>query len=346
MVEIAPSGGKLYIPVWKYVLFLVLFLFFCLGLALYMLNSHFGARFSWLESMRRYLSFASRFNPNLKAEDNFSDALRIHGLEAISSGRFRLFVSATTADGRPVTVLNPGELDLKMADSTGKGTQILIGRVRPMHMYTHLTNPISYSMVMDYSGSMFPSDLTAIESNFSEFSDEIEPDFSAAIIKFNTRANEITPLTSDKTEIEKGIARRVPLQNTAMYDAIDMGVEKIQGQPHLRFIVLTTDGNDNASFIDIDEAIRRCRIHNISVFVFGFGWLNVDTLRKLADETDGYYSYVTDSSGLGDWFKKLGQIINNVQVIEFSTSPDFTMPSTIELTINTPSGKITRTRSW
>lgn len=346
MVEIAPSGGKLYIPVWKYVLFLVLLLFFCLGLALYMLNSQYGARSGWLESMRRYLSFASRFNPNLKAEDNFSDSLRIHGLETIEPGRFRLFVSATTVDGSPVTVLNAGELDLKIADSSGKGTPISIIRVRPIHMHTQLINPISYSMVMDYSGSMFSSDLTAIENNFSEFSDEIEPDFSAAIIKFNTRANEITPLTSDKAEIERGILRRVPLQNTAMYDGIDMGVEKIQGQPHFRFIVLTTDGNDNASFIGIDEAIRRCRTHNISVFVFGFGWLNVETLRKLAQETDGYYSYVADSSSLGDWFKKLGQIINNVQVIEFSTSPDFSMPGSIELTLSTPSGKVTRTRSW
>ena len=346
MVEIAPSGGKLYIPVWKYVLFLALLLVLCLLFALYLLNSHFGAQFGWLESMRRYLSFASRLNPNLKAEDNFADALRIHGLEKIDPGRFRLFVSATKADGSPVTVLNPGELDLKIADNSGKGTPVMIDRVRPMHMYSHLTNPISYSMVMDYSGSMFPGDLTAIERNFSEFSNEIEPDFSAAIIKFNTRPVEIAPLTSDMTEIEQGISRRIPLQNTAMYDAIDMGVEKIQGQPHLRFIVLTTDGNDNASFIDMEEAIRRCRIHNISIFVFGFGWLNVNTLRELADRTDGYYSYVTNSSSLGDWFKKLGQIINNIQVIEFSTSPDFTMPGSMELTINTSSGKITRTRSW
>jgi uncharacterized protein YegL len=138
----------------------------------------------------------------------------------------------------------------------------------------------------------------------------------------------------------------VPLQNTALYDGIDKGVEKIQAQPHFKFIILTTDGNDNASISTIDDALRRCAQHNVSIFAFGFGWLDVKTLKKLAEETEGYYSYVPDSSNLDEWFKKLGHILNNIQVIEFSTDQDINAPGETQLTIDNQKQKLSRIRTW
>ncbi|GAB1352767.1 MAG TPA: VWA domain-containing protein [Candidatus Rifleibacterium sp.] len=346
MVEVAPGGERLRIPVWKYILFLVLFMLLCLGILWYLMASSFGASNSLLETLRRYLTFFSSYHPNLKPEDDFSNALRIHGVEKNEPKKFYMFVSMTDKDGSPVKVVNAGNVTLAAKDKNGTDLNAVVERVRPLHAYQAMTDPMSYSCVMDYSGSMFPEDLTAIEKNFSDLIGQILIPFSAGVIKFNNKVNEVQPLTTDKNAITAAIQKRINLQNTALFDGIDTGVDKIQARPHFRFVILTTDGNDNASTASIDDVIRRCQIHNISVFVFGFGWLEVTNLRNLSNSTDGYYSYVPDSSRLADWFKKLGQIINNVQVVEFSVANDTNQPGSIELTINEGGNKLTRTRTW
>ncbi len=346
MVEVAGKTEQLRIPVWKYLLFLFLLLAILLLVMYFLLASNFGASNSLMETIRRYLSFTSAFHPNLKPEDNFDNALRIHGVEKAGPKRFYMFVSATGNDAAPIKVMQTTEVQLSAKDNSGKDLNVIVDRVRPLHLYSEWPDPVSFANVMDYSGSMFPEDIKAIESNFSALVNELVMPFAAAVVKFNNTVREILNLSTDKNAVLDAIKKAIPLQNTALFDGIDKGVEKVQARPHLRFIVLTTDGNDNASQASLEDVIRRCRQHNVSVFSFGFGWLDVNSLKILSDETEGYYSYVTDSSNLDDWFKKLGQIINNVQVIEFSTDSDVNQPSSVDLTIDHNSKKLSRSRSW
>lgn len=346
MVEVAPGGEKLRIPAWKYVLFLIFFLLVCFGILWYLMTSNYGASNTLLETLRRYLTFVSSFHPNLKPEDDFSNALRIHGIEKTEPRRFFMFVSMTGKDASPINVINAANVTLQAKDKSGADLNAVVERVRPLHAYSDMTDPVSFSCVMDYSGSMFPEDLKAIEENFEALMNQILLPFSAGVIKFNNKVSETQPLTTDKNTLKSALKKRIPLQNTALFDGIDKGIDSLQARPHLRFAILTTDGNDNASKATLDEVIRRSQIHNVSVFVFGFGWLEVTNLRNLSESTDGYYSYVPDSGKLADWFKKLGQIINNVQVIEFSVAKDTNHPGSIELAIDEGGQKLTRTRTW
>lgn len=346
MVEVAPGSERLRIPVWRYILFLVISLLLLLAILWYLLSSNIGAQNSFLESIRRYLSFFSSYHPNLKPEDDFADALRVHGFERIEARRFALFVSATDKNGSPAKVLNSAGVNLKVTDTSEKSYDAIVDRVRPLHMFSEWTDPVSFSSVMDYSGSMFAEDLNAIEKYFADLIGQIAIPFSGAVVKFNSNVSIIQDLTASTSDILAAIKKRIKLENTALFDGIDKGIDRIQARPHLRFVVLTTDGNDNASYQTLDGIIKRARQHNISVFVFGFGWLDVKNLRRISDETDGYYSYVPDSSKLSDWFKKLGQIINNVQVIEFSLPVDMNMPASLELTVENEGQKLNRIRTW
>lgn len=346
MVEVAPGNERLRIPVWKYVLFLLVSLLLMLAILWSLLSSNYGAQNSFLESIRRYLSFFSSYHPSLKPEDDFSNALRIHGFERNEAKRFHLFISATDKDGSPAKILNPNEITLKVTDNAGNNLNAVIDKVRPLHMYTNWVDPVSFATVMDYSGSMFVEDLSAIESYFANLINQISLPFSAVVIKFNSSVNLIQELTSDNGDILAAIKKRIKLSNTALFDGIAMGVEKIQSRPHLRFAILTTDGNDNASYATLDDVVKRCREQSISVFVFGFGWLEVKNLKHLSNETDGFYSYVPDSSKLSDWFTKLGQIINNIQVVEFTATSDMNLPGSVELTVDFGGQKMNRIRTW
>ncbi|MBU1109083.1 MAG: VWA domain-containing protein [Candidatus Riflebacteria bacterium] len=346
MVEIAPGSERLRIPVGKYLLFLFIILLLLIGLLWYLLSSNYGAQNSFLESLRRYLSFFSSYHPNLQPEDDFNTALRIHGFERDEARKFRLFVSVTDKDGSPVKVLNASDVKLKVVSNSGQDLDARIDRARPLHMYSEWAAPISFTSVMDYSGSMFPQDLTAIETNYSALINQISLPLSASVVKFNSRVHDILELSEDRQEIIAAIQKRIKLENTALFDGISRGIEKVQSRPHLRFIILTTDGNDNASTDSLESVIKRCQTHNIAVFVFGFGWLDIKNLRDISESTDGYYSYVPDSSKLDEWFQKIGQIINNVQVIEFSTNADMNQPGSVELSIDAAGQTMKRVRVW
>lgn len=346
MVEVAPGKETLRIPVWKYVLFLIALFLITLLILYFLFASNFGARNPFMETLRKYLRIANVFRPDIKPEDNFASALKIHGFTKTGSKRFYFFVSATDGKGAPLTSLNPAQVSLKIKDQSGADIRVMVDRIRPLHLYKDLVAPLAFSSVMDYSGSMFPQDIQSIESNFSTFIDDLLLPPVGAVIKFNDDAIVVSDLTEDPKQILAAIKKPVALKNTALYDGIDKGVEKIQAQPNFKFMVLTTDGNDNASSTTIEEAIRRCRQHNVSIFAFGFGWLDVDVLKKLSENTDGYYSYVPDSANLDEWFSKTVKIINHVQVIEFSTDQDMNAPGETELSVNDGNVKLTRTRTW
>jgi hypothetical protein len=346
MVEVAPGGERLKIPVWKYLLFLFLIALLALGILWSLLSSNYGARYSFLETLRRYFSFLSTYNPKMQPEDDFANALRIHSFERDDAKKFRLFVTATDKDGSPTKVLNANDVRIKVTDIGGSDLGASVTRVRPLHMYTEWASPVSFSSVMDYSGSMFPQDLSAIETNYADLINQISLPIDVAVVKFNNRVHDIITLSNDRQDIIAGLQKRISLENTALFDGIDRGIEHIQSRPHLRFIILTTDGNDNASSNSIESVIKRCQTHGVPIFVFGFGWLDVKKLKELSDSTDGLYSYVTDSSNLDDWFVKLGQIINNVQVVEFTAGSDMNQPGTVELEVQSGGQTLKRIRVW
>ncbi len=80
---------------------------------------------------------------------------------------------------------------------------------------------------------------------------------------------------------------------TATYDSIGMGVEKLASRSNLRkFIVAMTDGDDNSSKNNEDDAISLAKTNNIPVYAIGFGTgtdSNEPSLQKIAAETGGTY---------------------------------------------------------
>ena len=79
--------------------------------------------------------------------------------------------------------------------------------------------------------------------------------------------------------------------STAFYDSINTGVEKLAPRSNLRkFIIAMTDGNDNRSQINEDEAITLAKTNNMAVYTIGFGSGSDETsLQKIAAETGGTY---------------------------------------------------------
>lgn len=346
MVEVSPKRSEVKLSYRGCLLFLFLILLIA-GIALWaMLGTQWGASNSLSEMFRRYFSVVNKFRPSTKPEDNLTSALRVHSLENIGQKRYALIFSVTDKNGDPIVAVNPSEVSLSVAASGQTLKAATVERVTPLHMMNAwATDKCSFANVMDYSGSMFQHDLTAIESNYSSFINDLVLPFSASVVKFDTNIVEVLPLTDNKTDLLNAVNKQVMYGGgTALYEAMDKGLSHVTARPHFRFLLVTTDGNSNAGSASLDDVLQRSRQQGISTFVLGFGWLNVGILKRLADDSDGYYSYVPDSGDLKKWFPRLAKIVNNIQVLEFSTeSPSVGM---VELTVKAAGNTLKRTRPF
>ena len=333
MVEVAPRSGEISIHYWRYILFLVVLLLIGFIALWSIFGSRWGASNSFMETFRRYITIVNRFKPSTPPEDNLGSALRIHGLEKLGSKRYAVLFSITDKNGDPIAVVRPGDVTIKLGDSLSALQPAVVDQVRPLHMEKSWSDPVSFTNVMDYSGSMFQEDLRAIEANYSSFISNIVLPFSSSVIKFSDSVKEILPLSTNKIDIEAAIKKPIPQENTALYLAVDKGIETVQARPHLRFLLVATDGNDNIGGVTLDDILRRSQQHYVSLFVLGFGWLDVDLLKRMAEETDGYYVYMPDSSKLKDWFPKIARIVNNVHVAEISTTTDRNVPFSVSISV-------------
>ncbi len=346
MVEVSPKRSDVKLSYRGCLLFLFI-IFLLIAVTIWsLLGTQWGASNGWAEMFRRYLTVVNRFKPGTKPEDNLTSALRIHSLEKIGEKRYALIFSATDKSGDPIVAFSPADIGISVAAAGQAAKPVSVDRVTPLHMMNAWGNDkCSFANVMDYSGSMFDYDLRTIESNYSSFINDLVLPFSASVIKFDHNVDVVLPLSDNKTDLLNAVAKAGAYGgSTALYDAMDKGVSHITARPHFRFLLITTDGNNNQGSTSLTDILQRCRSQGISAFVLGFGWLDVNTLKQLANDTDGYYSYVPDSSDLKKWFPRLARIVNNIQVLEFTT--ESSAVGIVELSVKTGGTTLKRTRPF
>lgn len=129
--------------------------------------------------------------------------------------------------------------------------------------------PVSVGVVFDLSGSMrdkIEQSRAALKA-FVETS-HAEDDFF--LVGFNRRASLLAEFCDGD-----GLERRLNVVNaqgeTALYDAIYLGIEKVQqGRHHRRALLIISDGEDNASRYTLDQLRRRLRESDVQLYCVGF----------------------------------------------------------------------------
>ncbi|RCK80898.1 MAG: hypothetical protein OZSIB_2786 [Candidatus Ozemobacter sibiricus] len=344
MVEVPPRSAPISIRYWHYLAFLAVVGGAGLLWLWWALRSPWGAGNSTIESWRPYLAGGARAPSGAKPVDNLNQTLRLHRVLRLAEKRFAVLFSVTDAQGAPLVVVPPGDVQVALADPTGRLQPVTVERVTPLHQMASWGERAHFSCVLDWSGSMFADDLQALKDNYSSFLKALTLPYAGAVYKFQTDVRQIIGLSSDAVALENAVRQDIPQGSTALYAAIDTALQPIQKAPWLRFQMVTTDGMDNVGGATLEDVIKRARLHEVSLFVLGFGWVQVDVLERLAEETDGYYVYVPDSRDLATWFTRLAGIVNNVQVAEVSAPFDLARPGGLELTVRAGAASLKRRR--
>jgi Ca-activated chloride channel family protein len=156
--------------------------------------------------------------------------------------------------------------------------------------------PVTAGLVIDHSGSMqhkMPDVLTAADA-FVRFSN---PEDQMFVVNFNERVTlGLLPamLFTDKaTELEAAIRRAPTSGETALYDAVDVALEKLKsGDKEKKVLLVISDGGDNASVIDLRQILKKAEQSDVLVYAIGIfdesdSDQNPAVLKRLAHETGG-----------------------------------------------------------
>lgn len=117
--------------------------------------------------------------------------------------------------------------------------------------------PVSVGIIFDISGSMSGAKIMKARKALSRFILTSHPMDEYFLIAFNSRAQLLVDRTRDADAILQKLTLVQPRANTALYDAVYLGVERVtRGSHQKKALLIISDGQDNASRYSFTEVRR------------------------------------------------------------------------------------------
>jgi len=224
---------------------------------------------------------------------------------------------------------------------------LLLSMARPQAIIRIPKGQTNVMLAVDVSGSMAATDVqpTRIDAAIAAgrtLIDKLPSNAQVGLVIFNSRAQVLAPLTSDKGSVKDALGSLAPGGGTAIGDAIQVAVAQLanivnpNGPRSQRYamVVLLTDGSSNTGIDNMTAAANAAQAH-IPVDTIGIGGRNQTTivqggvvdgvdeqaLQAIAAATGGHYYYAADEGQLSKIYSDLGSRIGWV-----TTMLDLTVP--------------------
>jgi len=194
--------------------------------------------------------------------------------------------------------------------------------------------PISIAFVLDVSGSMRSSGkLDAATEAIRHFIDELRAQDRFALICFaDEQVSWVTPFTPDRKVFLERLMVQEGYGQTALNDAVAATPKLVDDAATGRkAIVLITDGVDNASKLDVHQAIVTARKVEVPIFTIGLSTLpwedrnrpkdlgiNMDVLRLFADQTGGSMFVASDPDEVKEAVVRISTSMRHQYLIGYS----------------------------
>lgn len=124
--------------------------------------------------------------------------------------------------------------------------------------FLHQDQPVSMGILVDNSGSMLDK-RAAVNDAALNLLRASNPRDSAFVVNFSDHAYLDQGFTSNLAALNRGLAHFDSKGPTALYDAVAASADELANHAKLpkQVLLVITDGADNASRLDLDQAIRR-----------------------------------------------------------------------------------------
>jgi Ca-activated chloride channel homolog len=198
--------------------------------------------------------------------------------------------------------------------------------------FSHSDVPVSMGILVDNSGSMRDK-RTAVNTAALDLVRASNPDDEAFIVNFSDEAFLDQDFTSNISKLREGLSHIESRGGTALYDAIVASADQLsQGAHHPKQVILVvTDGEDNASTLNLEQTVRRVQDLGGPV-VYSIGLLFGDdahgsegrrarrALQLLSDETGGLAFFPHSLADVDSIAAEVARDIRNQYTIGYHSS--------------------------
>ncbi len=130
--------------------------------------------------------------------------------------------------------------------------------------------PVSIGILFDVSGSMSGEKIGKARKALERFVATSHPSDEYFLIAFNKRAQLLLDRTRDGEAVLQKLTLVEPKHNTALYDAVYLGIEKVtRGSHQKRALLIISDGQDNASRYNFGEVRRLTKESDVVTYAVG-----------------------------------------------------------------------------
>lgn len=190
--------------------------------------------------------------------------------------------------------------------------------------------PASIAVVFDTSGSMSGGKIARAKEALAHFIQTGHARDEYFLIDFDSQARLLLDRTRDGDAVFRKLTYVQPHGNTALYDAIYLGIEKVMRGSHpKRAILLISDGEDNDSRYSYNELRRNLRESDATLYAIGVvenflprkGGLNGrETLQELASVSGGKAFFPGSTSEMIEVFERIGLELRHLYSIGYRPS--------------------------
>jgi VWFA-related protein len=191
--------------------------------------------------------------------------------------------------------------------------------------YQHRDEALAVVLAIDTSGSMRssakPSPMDNAIAAAQAFIAQLSPQDQVGVITFADSVEVLTPLTSNKAGLDATLETLEAKGATAINDAIVEAVNMLQNRAERRAIILLTDGKpEGTQTFSFDQALSHASNRAIPIYPIGFGSVDQNQLKRLAELTGGAEQIQPDSATLDDAFSSILNIFREKYLFEITSS--------------------------
>jgi Ca-activated chloride channel family protein len=170
--------------------------------------------------------------------------------------------------------------------------------------------PATVGVIFDLSGSMSGVKIERAKDALTRFFQNSHPDDEYSIVGFSDRPRVLLKRAHDAEPVVDGVSRMSPRGATALYDAIDTGLEQVtRGAWNKRALIVISDGQDNHSRTSLKALKRTVAESGVIVYCVLIKDLlpfhQGDELRELSESSGGLSFSPSSADHMSEAFDRI-----------------------------------------
>lgn len=200
----------------------------------------------------------------------------------------------------------------------GKGAFTIIdnNQEQELTFFSDTDAPVSVGVVFDVSGSMNGEKIAKARKALERFINTSHPNDEYSLIAFNTRAQLLLDRSRNGELLSEKLQMVQPKSNTALYDAVYLGIERVtRGAHQKKALLIISDGQDNSSRYNFGEVRRLLKESDVTVYSVGIlgggdygsslGMQGQSFLDELSSVTGGKAFYPSTGVEMDELFERI-----------------------------------------